>query len=41
VQSADNLRKGVDIFNNTIKQKNNTNIDLGFSPNGMILKLNF
>jgi hypothetical protein len=34
-------REGVAVFNNTIKQKNSTNVDLSFSPNGMSLKLNF
>jgi hypothetical protein len=35
------VRKGVTVFNNAIKQKNNTYLDLGFSPNGMMLRLNF
>jgi hypothetical protein len=39
--ATQNLRKGVDIFNKSIKQKNNANIDIGFMPNGMFLKLNF
>jgi hypothetical protein len=39
--ATQNLRKGVDIFNKSIKQKNSTNIDLGFMPNGMFLRFNF
>ena len=34
-------REGVAIYNNSIKQKNSTNIDLGFSTNGMMFRLNF
>jgi hypothetical protein len=41
VISYDNLRRGVDIYNKSIKQKNSTNLDLGFSPGGVMLKLNF
>jgi len=33
--------KGVTAFNNEIKQKNNKNLDLGFSSNGIIFRLNF
>ena len=33
--------KGILIFNNSVKQKNNSNLNLGFSPNGMALRLNF
>jgi hypothetical protein len=34
-------KKGITIFNNSIKQRNNTNLDLGISPNGIMLRLNF
>jgi len=35
------VKKGVAIFNHSIKQKNNTNINLGISTNGMLIKMNF
>jgi len=41
IVSKDNIRKGVDIYNNSIKQKNNPNIDIGISTNGMMFRLNF
>ena len=34
-------KKSVDIYNNSIKQKNNANLDLGISTQGMMLRLNF
>jgi len=34
-------KEGVDVFNNAIRQKNNANLDLGFSPGGVMLRLNF
>ena len=39
--SNNKTNKGVLILNNAVKQKNSTNVNLGFSPNGMALKLNF
>ena len=39
--SKDKVRQGVEIYNNSIKQKNNANLDVGFSPNGLMLQLNF
>jgi hypothetical protein len=35
------ILKGVKIFNHSKIQNNHTNLDLGFSPNGVILRLNF
>ena len=35
------VKQGVDIYNNAIKQKSSTNLDLGFSTNGVSLRLNF
>ena len=32
---------GVRVFNNSIKQKNSANLNLGISTNGMIVRLNF
>jgi hypothetical protein len=34
-------KKGVAVYNQSIKQKNNANLNLGFYPNGMALKMNF
>ena len=34
-------RKGIELFNQSVKQKNNTNLDLGFLPNGVLLRLIF
>jgi len=34
-------KEGVAIYNNAIKQKSVTNLDVGFSINGMSLRLNF
>jgi hypothetical protein len=39
--SKENFRKGVTVYNNSLKQKDNTHINLGFLPTGMIFKLNF
>ena len=33
--------KGVTVFNSSLKQKNNAHLDLGFLPNGVMLRLNF
>jgi len=41
VLANNNLKKGVELFNNSIKEKNSTNLDLGFSPGGVMLRLNF
>ena len=35
------IKEGVTVYNNALKQKNNANLDLGFSPNGVIMRLNF
>jgi hypothetical protein len=40
ILSKNNFRKGIDIYNHSIKQ-NNSNIDFGLSTNGMMFKLNF
>jgi len=39
--SNENLRKGLDIYNHSIKQKNNPQFNLGFSPYGTTLQINF
>ena len=42
--STDNARRGIEIYNNALKQRHNTsgnNLDIGFSPNGVVMKLNF
>jgi hypothetical protein len=36
-----NIKQGIAIYNKTIKQNNNANIDLGLSANGVNLRLNF
>jgi len=41
IASHNKAKQGIAIYNNAIKQKNSTNLDLGFSPNGLLLKLNF
>jgi len=33
--------EGIAVYNNAIKQKNSTSLDLGFSPGGVMLKLSF
>jgi len=40
IVSNSKMQKGVLAYNNTIKQKNNTSLYLGFAPTGMTLKLN-
>jgi hypothetical protein len=37
----DQIKKGIALYNQSIKQKNNTNLDVGFFINGVYLKLNF
>ena len=42
--SADHARRGVEIYNNALKQRHNTSsnsLDIGFSPNGVAMKVNF
>ena len=34
-------KEAIAVFNNAIKQKNNANLDLGFSPGGVMLRLSF
>jgi len=34
-------KHAVAAYNNAIRQENNTNLDLGFSPGGVMLRLNF
>ena len=41
VGANNKVKEGVEIYNKSIKQKNNTSLDLGFSSNGMGLRLNF
>jgi hypothetical protein len=41
VMAKQRIAVGVNIYNNSIKQKNNANLNLGISTNGMALKLNF
>ena len=41
VGANNNAKEAVAIFNNAIKQSNNANLDLGFSPGGVMLRLNF
>jgi Na+/H+ antiporter NhaC len=41
VRANNRAKEGVAVYNNSIKQKSNANLDLGFSPNGVILKLSF
>ena len=41
VQSTDNTKRGVEIYNNAIKQKNSESIDLGFTANGVIMRVKF
>ena len=44
VMSTDNARRGVEIYNNALKQRHNTScnsLDIGFSPNGVAMKLKF
>jgi len=41
VGANNKAKEGVTIFNNSIKQSSNTNLDLGFSPAGVMLRLNF
>jgi len=39
--AVNKTKEAIDIFNNAIKQKINANLDLGFSPGGVMLRLNF
>jgi len=41
VGANNKAKEGVAVFNNAIKQKNNANLNLGFSPNGMMFRLTF
>jgi hypothetical protein len=41
VGANNKAKAGIDLFNNAIKQSSNTNLDLGFSPGGVMLRLNF
>jgi len=41
VWANNKARKGVAVFNNEIKNKNNTSFDVGFSTNGMVIRLIF
>jgi phosphoribosylformylglycinamidine (FGAM) synthase-like amidotransferase family enzyme len=41
IGAKSNVKKGVAVFNNVIRQKNSANLDLGFSSNGIFLKFNF
>ncbi|MCL2290366.1 MAG: hypothetical protein FWC34_06645 [Bacteroidetes bacterium] len=35
------ILKGVKVFNNSVRQNDNASLDLGFSPGGVMLRLNF
>jgi hypothetical protein len=39
--SKDKILKGVKVFNKSIKENSTANLNIGFSPTGMTLKLNF
>ena len=41
IVSKNKIHRGVKLFNQSKKQSNNTNLDFGFSPNGVNLRLNF
>ena len=41
VGANNKAKAGVELFNQSKKQMNNTNLDVGFSPNGVNLRLNF
>ena len=41
VSANDYIRKGINVYNNSIKQKHSRNLDLGFYTNGVLLRLNF
>ena len=41
VWANNKAKKGVAVFNNEIKNKNNTSFDVGFSTNGMVIRLIF
>jgi hypothetical protein len=41
ISAKKTIKKGIDAYNNSTKQKNNTNLNLGFSPNRMSIRLNF
>jgi hypothetical protein len=41
VESNKKTKEGIDAYNNSLKQKNNTNLNLGFSPNRVNIRLNF
>ena len=39
--ASNKVKAGVDLFNQSIRQKNNTSLGLDVSPGGMLLRLNF
>ena len=41
VGANNKAKEAIGIFNNTIRQNNKTNLDLGFSSGGVMLRLNF
>lgn len=41
VGANNKAKEAISIFNNAIKQSSNANLDLGFSPGGVILRLSF
>ena len=41
VGANNKVKEAVRIYNNTVKQKSNTTLNLGVSPNGLIVNLNF
>jgi len=41
VGANNKVREGIAVYNNGIRQKNNANLDLGFSSGGVMLRLSF
>jgi len=41
IQASNKAKNAVVVFNNAIKRKNKANLDLSFSPGGVLLRLNF
>jgi len=40
VGANNKAKEAITVFNNAIRQSNNANLDLGFSPGGVMLRLN-
>jgi len=41
VGANNKAKEAITVFNNAIRQSNNANLDLGFSPGGVMLRLSF